>query len=708
MEIPSPQVATIVGLDFQLIFDQQKYNVSLWNLVYFSKRIRTLILSDPTVRSLYVPITSSKDKIEDLLKFFNYQQIQINEGNYSFLWSCALFFDVQALIIYIGQSINQFLKPETVFNFFPHDCRDPWAIYNIIEYIMAYPDLQRSIPEDISKEIRLAIYTHQNCALTASEKYEIAMSFLPTDISAAYDIISTIDFTQLSPAQIRQLSQYFEISGPLWISFTTKIRNTDLSVIRSPSQEQIKSSIKQFTPQQPQTAYMQQSQNTQQYQMQSPNIQQQQQIYQQQQYQNVYQQQQQQIYMQIPQITQEQFNSMTPQQQQQYIQYYQQAQYQMQQQYYQQMQQQQQQQQMSSGQSSNPSSSGSTQQSQQTPLQNQYYQQIPQQQQMSSGPPSNPSSNGSTHKQNSKHDIQIIQSKQHDQITIQQQPIVVEKPDIKPKLQTVTQPIPKPTVSIPQNKSLNVNIPNAKPNPVIEAQTRNTLIIAKPKPVAHIEEEDDDEGEEEEESNEEEEEEDNGLNEEVLDEVPPKDLSDNRDPMNGVFQYLTSQLGSPVRYHLVTMDCGGVKHKVLKYLIDHNDTDHWWSNRDKTRGHSYDDAWIKLSFVGHKLKLTSYSFKCTISAPYCAQPKSWRIYGANKRRGQKWPKDDDWDLLDEEKEIKKMNMPNALQNFPISKKKQDYYTDYMITLQENFSKHEEGKFFLTKLEFFGDLQYNDD
>lgn len=179
-------------------------------------------------------------------------------------------------------------------------------------------------------------------------------------------------------------------------------------------------------------------------------------------------------------------------------------------------------------------------------------------------------------------------------------------------------------------------------------------------------------------------------------EVDPGDFPFKDEQLQGIFYHIAQEVGSPVRNGLVSMDGGGGRLRSLKYLIDMNDNDRWWCNKDgkETR---WEDAWFTLKFLRHTVKLTNYTLYCNIGSPFCAQPKSWKLYGKNRNT--------DWILLDEQKNVKGMNNKSAKMTFPIPRKNQAKYTDYKMVCTENFTKHEDGKFFLSKLEFFGSLLY---
>ena len=297
--------------------------------------------------------------------------------------------------------------------------------------------------------------------------------------------------------------------------------------------------------------------------------------------------------------------------------------------------------------------------------------------------------------------------------------------------QTITQPIQpqtqSSTIQYQQNLPQAIQTPNITSQPQIsqnqQAQVQQVVssapVIPKPSSTPAVipsvpkpgqapakdededtdeyeedDDDDDDENDDDEDDDEEEEE------EEVGDfEVDPGDFPyDADEPLHGIFYHMAQCIGSPVLYGLCSMTGGGERIRSLKYLIDMNDRQRWWCNRIGRETH-WKDAWFTIKFLKHTVKLTNYTLYCMIGSPFCAQPKSWKLWGANLSRGQ------DWTLLDEQKNVKGMNCKNAMMTFPIPKKRQGVYTDYKIVCTENFTKHEDGKFFLTKIEFFGSLLY---
>lgn len=239
--------------------------------------------------------------------------------------------------------------------------------------------------------------------------------------------------------------------------------------------------------------------------------------------------------------------------------------------------------------------------------------------------------------------------------------------------------------------------PVARPAPAVPRPS-STPVIAQ----QESESEDEEEEEEGELSDEEEEkhEEDEFLGDDF--EVNPVTINykNKDDELQGIFDYIYNTIGNAYRYNIISAEGGGTKEYALKHMFNPNE-EGWWSNR-RGKEHLAEDRWFTFSFNKHKLKMTSYTLYCKISQPYCAQPKSWTLYGANLGRG-----DDTWYVLDTQKDCSNMNQHNALLNFPIAKKNQDEYTDYKMELHENFSRHEKNKFFLTKIEVFGELMWAD-
>ena len=201
----------------------------------------------------------------------------------------------------------------------------------------------------------------------------------------------------------------------------------------------------------------------------------------------------------------------------------------------------------------------------------------------------------------------------------------IQKPSSQPSIQ-------KPTQSQPQN----IQKPVSQPSTIAKPSSKPT----------YVEESTDDYDEDQSDEEEEEEEEDNYSDCEVgTGDFPFKD-----EPLQGIFYYISQVVGSPVRYGLVSMDGGGSRQRTLKYLIDMNDNDRWWCNK-KEKETRWEDAWFTLKFLKHTVKLTHYTLFCKIGYPFCAQPKSWKLYARNRGR--------EWTLLDEQKNVKGMNQKNA-------------------------------------------------
>ena len=74
-----------------------------------------------------------------------------------------------------------------------------------------------------------------------------------------------------------------------------------------------------------------------------------------------------------------------------------------------------------------------------------------------------------------------------------------------------------------------------------------------------------------------------------------------------------------------------------------------------------------------------------------------RFYGSNDGK--------DWKLISEEKGVKSMNVLNPIQNFSVAKVNKCWYSSYMFRCHQNWSKKYPEKFFLSKLEFFGKIDY---
>ena len=284
----------------------------------------------------------------------------------------------------------------------------------------------------------------------------------------------------------------------------------------------------------------------------------------------------------------------------------------------------------------------------------------------------------------------------------QSTPIISQQPRIVQQAPQVQQVPQQPVIQQPQ--PIQAPKMEAKPLlPKVNVPKPASAIVPAPAPAPAIEEDEyEEEEEEEEEDNEEEENTDNEEEQEDMGdfEVEPKDVFFSGEPLQGIFYYIAECVGSPVVNGFCAMQGGGGRQKALKYLIDMNDHERWWCNKLGKESH-WEDAWITISFLKHTVKLTNYTFHCFIGQPFCAQPKSWCVYGANRQRGE------DWNLLDKQDNVKGMNCKNPMMTFPIPRKNQGIYTDYKIVCTENFTKHEDGKFFLTKIEFFGSLLYQE-
>ena len=145
-------------------------------------------------------------------------------NNYYFIWKSAEFLESTQLIDTIFKQVLN-LQPQNIFNIFPHDA-EPWTIEGVIEFIANNPDLQRNLPSDISPAIKLEIYSHKNSKLTSHEKLEKAFTEFSNNDEYMFHLISSINFNELSPQEIRIVSEKFpNMSGSLWYAFSEVLKS---------------------------------------------------------------------------------------------------------------------------------------------------------------------------------------------------------------------------------------------------------------------------------------------------------------------------------------------------------------------------------------------------------------------------------------------------------------------------------------------------
>ena len=169
--------------------------------------------------------------------------------------------------------------------------------------------------------------------------------------------------------------------------------------------------------------------------------------------------------------------------------------------------------------------------------------------------------------------------------------------------------------------------------------------------------------------------------------------------IQGIFYRIFNILGnSPVKEGVITMNCGGTNQKSLLNLVDAR-TKLYWTN--STEGASTifkeQDMWFTITFPYHKVKVTSYTFCCYIDFVNSFTPKSWKFYGSNDGKN--------WTLISEEKNVRQMNTISPIVNFSVIKTNKSFYSSFKFECTSNWSKNYPGKFFLSKIEFFGKVEY---
>ena len=176
--------------------------------------------------------------------------------------------------------------------------------------------------------------------------------------------------------------------------------------------------------------------------------------------------------------------------------------------------------------------------------------------------------------------------------------------------------------------------------------------------------------------------------------------AEDRENLTGIFDYMFNVLGaSPVKLGIITMDCGGTNQNSLLNLVDNRTTSYWTSSSNIVGQNTFEkqNKWFTITFPYHKVKVTSYTLCCYIQCTNSFSPKSWKFYGSDDGRT--------WTLISEEKLVKRMNTINPNVNFSVAKVNKRYYSSYKFECTANWSKNNPEKFFLSKLEFFGTIDY---
>ena len=171
--------------------------------------------------------------------------------------------------------------------------------------------------------------------------------------------------------------------------------------------------------------------------------------------------------------------------------------------------------------------------------------------------------------------------------------------------------------------------------------------------------------------------------------------------IQGIFYRIFNILdNSPVKEGVITMNCGGTNQKSLLNLVDYRTKLYWTNSTELSPTNTVfnqQDMWFTITFPYHKVKVTSYTFCCYIDFTNSFTPRSWKFYGSNDSKN--------WTLISEEKNVRDMKSVDPIVNFSVLRANQQFYSSFKFECTQNWSRNYPGKFFLSKLEFFGKVEY---
>ena len=139
---------------------------------------------------------------------------------------------------------------------------------------------------------------------------------------------------------------------------------------------------------------------------------------------------------------------------------------------------------------------------------------------------------------------------------------------------------------------------------------------------------------------------------------------------------------------------GGTKQaKILQIFNYESTTDAWWDNYNGS-GFLEKDAWLSIKFNGYKLCMTHYTLANCATTRNNHQPRKWRIEASND--GNNW-------VEIETVKTNKMNRPEPIETFKLSKMTEPYSMFKWILLENNTtqSKSNQFEFSVSALELFG-------
>lgn len=93
----------------------------------------------------------------------------------------------------------------------------------------------------------------------------------------------------------------------------------------------------------------------------------------------------------------------------------------------------------------------------------------------------------------------------------------------------------------------------------------------------------------------------------------------------GIFNYLRSSYSKQIFKKYIQLSCGGDKQEYLDSLFHYDYiNDYHWDNYSKSDSNlDFRNAWITISFLSHKIKLTDYTL--VASDKLKSRPKSWTL-----------------------------------------------------------------------------------
>lgn len=167
---------------------------------------------------------------------------------------------------------------------------------------------------------------------------------------------------------------------------------------------------------------------------------------------------------------------------------------------------------------------------------------------------------------------------------------------------------------------------------------------------------------------------------------------DSRNPLNGIFQYLTKKTGGNIQNNkTIEISCSKLCCGTIDTIVNLNDS----------KGHTHVNGsptprWLKVDFKNRKIHLNSYVIKSCDKQSYGGDfyaLKSWKIEISNDGSS--------WNLIDTRENVSELNGELKMQVFNITNKHEPFRFIRIITDKDNWQCAD--GFVIGRLELFGQI-----